>query len=498
MASSFTTSGSTPQTNSFLSGYSSANTGTTPQAKALSSAANMSVAPKVLPPIATPSTPVKSTAVSHPDGTQVTTTYHAPTAGILPSNSSSGTSGTQTASTGNSAPPSTPPTPTYSGLVGQLAGASASGSPAAQGYVSDTSKYGAGNIPIGESAADIAKSYGQKIADVGTKGAQFQGGQLTTGTSPIAEGNAAVTANLTAQEQQALAAGESAALEGTGQQLTAQNQAATAANSAAGQATSAQGQAITGLGTAAGYAQPSATSQGQTTFNPLTGTFSGGSYQTNLQTVVNAIKNGSIGYTDGVNSLSSLSPTAKADVLAQLGSGFDTVASDANAASKGTSITTLGTNAANITAAQQQQIANYKSAQQQGQNLASQTKDLITTFGLNPSELTAANGAIQKIAKNVSSPQYQILSNYLNDISARYSQVLTPPGGSSTDTTRAVASGMLDALASGNSIKSVLDSLDTQATAVISGIPASGAAIGSTAGASDLNSSSVWPGFSGF
>jgi len=265
-------------------------------------------------------------------------------------------------------------------------------------------------------------------------------------------------------------------------------------NSAAGTALTGQSTQQSALNNAALLSQKSQAAQGQTTFDPLTGTYSGGSYRNNLQTVVDSIKNGSIGYTDGVNSLASLSPTAKADVLAALGSGFDTVSSDATAASRGQSQTTLGTNAANITAAQQQQIANYKSAQQQGQNLASQVGDLISKFNLNPAELNVANGAIQKIAQNTSNPQYQILSNYLNDISARYSQVLTPPGGSSTDSTRAVATGMLNSLAQGNSIKSVLDSLDQQASAVIAGVPATGTVPGgSTGGSSGSGGSGAAP-----
>lgn len=140
-------------------------------------------------------------------------------------------------------------------------------------------------------------------------------------------------------------------------------------------------------------------------------------------------------------------------------------------------------------------VQGYKSAQQQGQNLASQASDLISTFNLNPSELNAANGAIQKIALNTSNPQYQILNNYLNDISARYAQILTPPGGAPTDTTRAVATGMLNTLASGTSLKQVLSALDQQANAVIAGVPTTGGssspASGGTTG-SDTSAANPW------
>ena len=241
--------------------------------------------------------------------------------------------------------------------------------------------------------------------------------------------------------------------------------------SLAGKATTQQGTQQSGLSSAGTLAKTEPTSQGQTTYNPLTNSFSGGSYGTNLQTVVQAIKSGNMGYTDGVNSLSSLSPTAKADVLSALGAGFDTIKSDAQAG---------------IKTQQTVQVAGYQSALQQGQNLASQTTDLITKFNLNPSELNKANGAIQLIAKNTSSPEYKMLNNYLADISSRYSQILTPAGGSSTDTTRAVASGMLDGLASGKSLQTVLNGLDQQAQAVISGVPTSGGNNGG--GASNGNS----------
>lgn len=127
------------------------------------------------------------------------------------------------------------------------------------GLVGGAADAARGNAPIGESAAKIAADYGKQIADVGQQGAMGEAGQLTTGTTPVAEGNAAVTQQTTAARQQALAAGESAALQGTGQQLTAQNQQQT------------------GLLGAGALAQPSLGGYNQQAFDPLTGKFSGGS-----------------------------------------------------------------------------------------------------------------------------------------------------------------------------------------------------------------------------
>jgi hypothetical protein len=139
----------------------------------------------------------------------------------------------------------------------------------AQQYTQQAAQYGAGAIPIAAQAQDIANQFGQKYADIGQAGARFEAGQLTTGTTPVASGNAAITAQTTAAQQQALAQGEQAALQGIGYQLTGQQQAANAANASAGQAYTGQGLAQTGLTSAAGFAQPQLGSIGQVPFNPL-------------------------------------------------------------------------------------------------------------------------------------------------------------------------------------------------------------------------------------
>lgn len=116
------------------------------------------------------------------------------------------------------------------------------------------------------------------------------------------------------------------------------------------------------------------------------------------------------------------------------------------------------------------QVQQYQSALQQGQNLQAQLTDLIKTFGLNPNDLNLANSGIQKIAQNTSDPHYKQLQNYVNDIANTYAQILTPPGGSATDQTRSIATSMLDATASGQSLISVMKSLDEAAKAKIAGV----------------------------
>lgn len=116
---------------------------------------------------------------------------------------------------------------------------------------------------------------------------------------------------------------------------------------------------------------------------------------------------------------------------------------------------------------QGQQVASYQSAYQQGQVLQSQLKSLLTSKGVNPNDVNAVNSVIQSIAKNTSDPSYQTFQNLINDIAARYSVILTPSGGSTTDYQSQIAHSLLDATASGQSIIQVMQSLDQQAQGVI-------------------------------
>lgn len=340
--------------------------------------------------------------------------------------------------------------PTFGGIVGNLVNTAQNGGQQAQQYTQQGAQYGAGSIPIAAQANDIARQFGQKYADVGQQGAQFEAGQLTTGTSPVAQGNAAITAQTTAAKQSALAQGETAALQGIGYQLTGQQQAATAANAAAGQAYTGQGQTISGLNSAATQAAPHLGSIGQVPYNPLGGTqgdILGTQQPGGVQTAGNLL-----GQFQGYQALGAAPLQGQA-------AGAQAVAA------------APGTTQAGIYGTQQAQQAAYQSALQQGSALQGQLSDLITNLNLNPADLNVANKTIQSIAANTSDPRYHILQNYVNDIANTYSQILTPPGGSATDTTRGIATSMLDATAKGSSILQVMQSLDQAARAKIATLP---------------------------
>lgn len=227
-----------------------------------------------------------------------------------------------------------------------------------------------------------------------------------------------------------------------------------------------QGQTYGALQSAAGLAKPEVVGQGQAVFDPLTAQTSGGSYDPQVQahSFAQSVMDGTMTYDQAVQSMG-YSPVGKTALdQAITAQGGQPLALQAQ-----------GSSQQGIIGSQQQQVAGYQSALQQGQNLQSQLSDLITHFGLNPADLNAANVGLQKIAQNVSSPQYKILANYINDIANTYAQVLTPPGGSATDTTRGIATSMLDATAKGTSIMATMQSLDQAARAKIAGVSTTGA-----------------------
>lgn len=331
--------------------------------------------------------------------------------------------------------PQVPPTPSappisYGGLIGNV--------------VNSANR----NQQVGQNAADIANRFGQQIADVGQQGAKAEAGYLTTGTNPVGEGNAAVVNQSVAAQQQALAQGESAALQGTSQQITAnQNQ-------------------TTGLTGAANLAQPQLAGFNQQSFDPTTGQFSGGgNVDSAVASVAQKVQNGTMSYDQAASELSPYGVQGTNALRAALGSNFNVNQSNSNATIQGE---------------QNAQVQRYTSAFQQGKNLQSQLSDLITTFGLNPNDVNAANVGLQAIARNTSDPRYQLLQNYVNDIANTYSQILTPTGGVQTDSARDIATSMLNATASGESILKVMQGLDNAAQAKIAGVKTMGGTQGSS------------------
>lgn len=235
-------------------------------------------------------------------------------------------------------------TPTYAGLIGQTANASANAAntgainygTANTGLLNSLSN----NDAIAKRAQDIASAAGQKISDIGGQGARGQAGYLTTGTSPVGEGNAAVLAQTTAAQQQAVSQGAQTALQGTAQGLTAQGQTQSGFNNAAGNALNSQGQGITGLGNAAGVAAPIQVPYSNQLVNPATGQPYGGgstgSLQDAVSSVVQRLQNGTMGYNDALTALSGYGQGGINALQAALPPGFNIAQSNTLAGQQGT------------------------------------------------------------------------------------------------------------------------------------------------------------------
>lgn len=360
---------------------------------------------------------------------------------------------TSTTTAGNShtsSAPIPPAPPTYSGLVGNL--------------VTNAQTTAAG----GQMTPEELKAR-QRLAGLpGVQGAVNANIESHPSDNAFQMGREAVAGrNIEAQRQ---------SLAGQVDAYASERSANTAANSAAG----------TQYNAAANLAQPQLGSYGQTYYNPLTGENSGGGNldpQTQASSLAQKVISGQMTYDQAISSIG-YAGSAGTNFLNQAitSAGGNPLQLQAQgSATQGVINTQTGTQ------------AGYQSALQQGQNLQAQLTDLITTFGLNPTDLNKANLGLQTIAKNISNPHYKQLENYVNDIANTYAQVLTPPGGSATDTSRGIASSMLDATASGTSLIDTMKSLDNAARAKIAGVSTTGAGNGASSSAGTIIQTKAGP-----
>jgi hypothetical protein len=202
----------------------------------------------------------------------------------------------------------------FSGLINQ--GANVSGNAATTGATNyNTANQSllnatAGNQQYQDNAANIANTAGQQISDIGQIGARGEAGYLTTGTSPVGEGNSAILAQSTAAQQQAVSQGANMQLAGNAQGLTGQAQQQSGYNQVSGNALTGQGQGITGLNNAATLGQPK--QQGYVNLNPLNPDTTGGGTASSAATMGAKIES------DYQNALTGgLAPTTAANTVYQ-------------------------------------------------------------------------------------------------------------------------------------------------------------------------------------
>ncbi len=435
---SFSTAGSTPNVSPNLSGAFLNMNPSTSQSKALGVAAG-SFKPSPTIPAAAPAPvnqPIKKQTVTTAGGDTHTTEYHPPTqSGVL-----------------------APAPATFSGTVNKLADTSSQGSPvagtaakqlvntpagtpAAQGYTAQTAQYGAGNIPIGQQAKDIMDKAGAEYARVGRLGANAEAGYGTTGTSPVAEGNAGVIARNTAEQQAAIEAGAQTALQGTGQELTGQNQAANAANEAAGTALTGQSNQIgaqtaagnlgntaqatqqSGLNSAGVLAQPQLGSIGQVPFSPLD-QGQGSPLGAPGGTAADAAK--VAGQFQGAQAAA-----AGAGIGAGTGAAAAAAAGGQVEAQNEIAAGTAGTKSwTDIYSKANDSYANYSAQQSAINGISNQVLELMNQKDaqgnpiINPTSSQFANTKLNQLQTQFSSPQYSAFNTAIQSLQARIGQAL--------------------------------------------------------------------------
>jgi hypothetical protein len=342
----------------------------------------------------------------------------------------------------------TTPSNSFQGIVNSLINTS-SPTKTQTGLLSDIQKGGKRSSEIGGDAKAIADKYAAEINRVGQLGAGAVAGNLSTGTNVVGSGNAAIASQSASSRIEALANALTSELSGNQQALTGNESYIAALTNALGGANTQQQLTQSGLGSAATYAQPSTAGYGQTVFDPLTGTFTGGSDGLNPQAVAtqlaDQVRSGRMTYEQAVSSLGYAGGAGQQFLNNALGPGFNPAFSSATIAGQ---------------AGVLQQLPQLEAADVAAEGI----KNKITTYltdnpQLNPSAIAKANVLQQWIeGKQLSDAKYQTLFNYLNE----YTNTLAPilgVGGDPTNLKTEIAQSFINAAASGASIAEVLENM---------------------------------------
>ena len=102
------------------------------------------------------------------------------------------------------------------------------------------------------------------------------------------------------------------------------------------------------------------------------------------------------------------------------------------------------------------------------QNIESLMKEVLGTTAVNPSDINAINQFINRLASNVSSPQYQAFNQYLASLKSLYADYLSR-GGTLTNMSREEANSLLNGTASAETLLKGLTNLKNEANAYLAG-----------------------------
>ena len=318
------------------------------------------------------------------------------------------------------------------------------------------------NKAIGENAKNIAAQYGDQIAQVGKLGAGAVAGDMSTGSNIVGSGNAAIASQSASSRMNALANAEQAALQGTGQQLTGQAQTQAGYNQAASNANTQQAAAISGTSQAAGYAQPTPAAYGQTTFNPLTGEYSGNSGLP-AETMAQYAQMAANGQYSAIPASITSNPQLSAELnrAAQaINPGFNPITSVVQGNIAATNLTNLGTAQTAGQAGVLQNLPMMEAADTAAQGIKDKTITyLAANPQLNPNDANLANQFDAWVkGQQLSDPKYQTLFTYLNE----YTNTLAPilgVGGNPTNLKTEIAASFINPTAGAPSIAEVMNNL---------------------------------------
>lgn len=280
------------------------------------------------------------------------------------------------------------------------------------------------NQKLGQDAEAIAKGYAQRFEDVGREGARAQGGRLTTGTSPVAEGNAAIIAQTTAAQQQAIANAGNMELAGVEKALTAQNQAQTA------------------LSQGGQLAQPQLGAFGQGYYNPLDpnggAAAAGGSNLNpinNVQSIAQQVINGQISPAQAYSMGGSVQnwQALLNSVITQMAPNFNVANAQGSFDARQQNTTTVGVTPTNVAAgAYGQFYPQSLELQAQLQNVEGLGGLLLRTASggsINPFEPGIANNTIAWLKNQLSDADQQRFNSTLASFSGAASQLLADSSG---------------------------------------------------------------------
>ena len=265
------------------------------------------------------------------------------------------------------------------------------------------------NRQLADRAQEIASSAGQTMSDIGRQGARGEAGYRTTGTSPVGEGNAAVLAQTTAAQQQAVAQGAQTELQGVGYGLTGQSQTQSALNQALG------------------YQQPVA---GATFFgSPDTGGLVGGAgaggqtgYTGNqlidgsVQKAYDMLKGGKTTW-DAAKATLVGGSVAEQALLARLTSGFSPTATNAAV----TTNLSMGGDYATQATELSKNLDTFKA---QGPKVI----DFLQQTGINKNTGVWSNSVINDLLANLNPSYKGIADNYFNELQVSTAQILGRTG----------------------------------------------------------------------